>query len=103
MKFSERTKQAARLWLARRLPTCQQIAPVASRARDGQATLRQRVELRLHLTICELCARYASQLAFLGEIAEQTTLAKTSATLSVAARERLAEKLRLERQREEKL
>ena len=47
-----RLEKAARRWLARRLPTCQQIAPVASRARDGQATLRQRVELRLHLTIC---------------------------------------------------
>lgn len=94
-KGFEKLKMAAIFWLARRLPTCKELAPWMSEALETPLPLRRRVILKLHFLICVWCRRYNRQLAALRTIsqrlaapeADDTGLAAVS--LSPEARERL--------------
>jgi hypothetical protein len=44
------------------LPTCRETTKLASRALDERLPLLDRIALRLHLAICENCARFNRQL-----------------------------------------
>jgi len=44
------------------LTTCKETTVLASRAMDGRLPFPERVAMRLHLAICENCARFAQQL-----------------------------------------
>jgi uncharacterized protein YpiB (UPF0302 family) len=85
-------------WLARRLPTCREAAPLMSRAQDARLNWREQIALKLHLAICRMCANYLRQLEFLREaahLAGQPTEENepSPARLSDEARARLQEKM----------
>jgi hypothetical protein len=44
------------------MPTCKETTALASRAMDERLPLSSRMALRLHLAICENCARFNRQL-----------------------------------------
>lgn len=99
MKPYENVKQSLILWLAHRLPPCEDIARILSESQDRPLSLRERITTRLHLGICVWCRRYAEQLAFLHEAihrhADQLTdgLPSPEASLSAEARERIQQAL----------
>ncbi len=97
MKAVNGLKTTIVIWLARRSPVCQDIAPLISRSLDMRLSWRQRVTLRLHLAICQACTRYLAQLNFLHETM-QTNAKKFDEIpdppiLSSAARARIQQKL----------
>lgn len=53
--------------IARWTPSCREVARLSSEALERRLTLRERLALRLHFTICYLCKRYARQTAVLHE------------------------------------
>lgn len=44
-------------------PSCEEVARLASEALDRRLTLRERIAMRMHFTICYFCRRYHDQLA----------------------------------------
>ena len=86
---------AVRYFLLRRLPTCQQMAPVMSQSLERRLTLRERVTLKLHLWVCVWCVWYLEQLRTMrsalrarGERGEADDL-DSAVKLSEEARERI--------------
>jgi len=61
----QKVKRWAIVWLARRLPACKEITRWVSDSLDQRLSLRQRIEIRLHLLICIWCERYKQQLLFI--------------------------------------
>ncbi|CAG0953766.1 hypothetical protein BURK2_00344 [Burkholderiales bacterium] len=47
--------------------SCKEASELVSRAQDAPLGLRQRLVLRLHLLMCDGCARFAKQIDFLSE------------------------------------
>ncbi|HMP77173.1 MAG TPA: zf-HC2 domain-containing protein [Kiritimatiellia bacterium] len=43
-------------------PSCAEVARLASEALDRRLTVRERISMRLHFTICYFCRRYCEQL-----------------------------------------
>lgn len=68
MTLSETLKQTFILWLARRLPPCDEITRLLSEARDRKLSVRERLTTRLHLWTCVWCRRYEQQLTFLHDV-----------------------------------
>jgi hypothetical protein len=89
-----RAKFALRLWLARRLPTCKELAPVMSQSLERRLTLREHFKLKLHLLICVWCVWYLEQLHFLRD-AERARAEQGSpaTTLSPEAHARIKQAL----------
>jgi hypothetical protein len=91
----EKVKLWGIYWLARRLPACQDTARMLSDAMDRPLSLRQRLDIKLHLMICTWCARYEKQLRFIRDVlhrqAEGLEHANPplAASLSSDARERI--------------
>lgn len=65
LQLYQKAKRWMILWLARRLPTCKEITRSVSDSLDRKLSLRQRIEMRLHLLICTWCERYRQQLLFI--------------------------------------
>jgi len=65
MKLIEKLKMESIFWLARRQPTCRELAPWMSEALDGRLSPRRRLTLKLHFMICAWCRRYQQQLLLL--------------------------------------
>lgn len=87
-------KQAYIFWLARRLPTCEQLLPLMSQAMDRKLSLRERFVLNLHNSFCEWCLRYAKQIRLIREVMQrQSSTADVEGSAEVAlsndARERM--------------
>ncbi len=88
------------IWLARRLPTCKEVTRMASDAMERKLPLRQRIDMRLHFFICNLCWRYFKQLQFMRETLQQRAAKIEDATsppptaLSKEARERMKRALK---------
>ena len=95
LQILQKVKQEAVFWLARRLPTCQELAPWMSQALERELTLRERVILRLHFLYCVWCLRYQRQLFLIRDYARRRSAADAAgspdpaASLSPEARERL--------------
>ena len=51
--------------IARCTPSCREVARLSSEALERRLTLRERLAMRLHFTICYLCQRYARQTSLL--------------------------------------
>jgi predicted anti-sigma-YlaC factor YlaD len=51
--------------------TCKDISDTASDYLEGPTTLLQRLQLRLHLTICKHCRRYVKQLKLTSDVAKK--------------------------------
>jgi predicted anti-sigma-YlaC factor YlaD len=50
------------------MKNCQEIARLVSESHDRQLSLRDQIEMRLHLAMCAMCRRFAKQIAFLSRI-----------------------------------
>ena len=68
-RLTQKVKQEAIFRLARRLPTCKELAPWMSESLERELSLRRRIILKLHLWICAWCERYYQQLRILREAA----------------------------------
>jgi Putative zinc-finger len=98
MKAYDKLKHAIRYWLLRKLPTCQQTVEKISESMDRELTLRERINLKLHIWICAWCQWYLEHLEIIREAArakgaESPDLESVSPTLSAEARERIRRKL----------
>jgi hypothetical protein len=72
------------------MPSCKDIAELASQRLERSLTWRERLAMRLHLFICKACPRYVEQLEFLHRslhrLHERTLAAQHDVTLSAEAR-----------------
>lgn len=76
------------------MPTCRDVTKLASRAMDERLPLSSRMALRLHLAICENCARFNQQLQDMRRLFRAETAADDDAAgLAPAARLRIAREL----------
>ena len=97
-KAYDKLKHAIRFWLLRKLPTCQQTVEKISQSMERKLTLRERIDLKLHLWICAWCQWYLEHLQIIREAArakgaESPDLESMSPSLSSEARERIKRKL----------
>ncbi|HEX8288867.1 MAG TPA: zf-HC2 domain-containing protein [Pyrinomonadaceae bacterium] len=86
-------------WLARRLPDCKTITPTLGESLDRKLSLREKIQMRLHLFTCDACARYLKQVKFLSNAvqAQNEKLIEEenpSINLSLATKERLKNALK---------
>jgi len=98
LKAYDKLKHAIRFWLLRKLPTCQQTVEKISQSMERKLTLRERIDLKLHLWICAWCQWYLEHLQIIREAArakgaESPDLESMSPSLSSEARERIKRKL----------
>ena len=95
----DKLKHSIRYWLLRKLPTCQQTVEKISLSMDRQLSLRERIDLKLHIWICAWCQWYMEHLSTIREAArakgaESPDLDSTSTPgLSPEARDRIKRKL----------
>ncbi len=79
---------------------CREISKLVSESMDRQLPLGQRMQLRMHLMLCRLCAGFARQTHLLRRAAKQESersaadVSAPEATLSEEARERIKAALR---------
>ena len=98
-RIYDKLKHSIRYWLLRRLPTCQQTVQNISLSMDRKLSLRDRINVKLHLWICAWCQWYLEHLNILREAArakgtESIDLDSISAaSLSPEARERIKRQL----------
>jgi hypothetical protein len=65
MSLTFKIRRFLRHWLLRRQKPCRELVPLLSESLDRRLSLRERLELRLHLFVCAWCARYLEQIKFL--------------------------------------
>ncbi len=98
-KAYDKIKHSIRWWLLRRLPTCKQTVKMMSESLERRLTLRERINVKLHLWICLWCVWYIEQLQLLRTTirtkAEQEPNLDSSSlpSLSTEARERMKQNL----------
>lgn len=99
LKAYDNLKHSIRFWLLRKLPTCQQTVEKISQSMERKLTLRERLDLNLHLWICAWCQWYLEHLQIIREAArakgkESPDLDSISGpALSSEARERIKRNL----------
>ncbi len=98
LKTYDKLKHTIRYWLLRKLPTCQQTVEKISQSMERKLTLRERIDLKLHLWICAWCQWYLEHLKIIRDAArakgaESPDLESMSPSLSAEARERIKRKL----------
>lgn len=99
MGWYDKTKHAVRFWLLRKLPPCKETVMVISQSFERKLSLRERVQLKLHLWVCMWCQWYMEHLQIIrnsihergAEFAELD--APSTPGLSSAARERIKQQL----------
>lgn len=98
-KAYDNIKHSIRWWLLRRLPTCKQTVKTMSESMERRLTLRERINVKLHLWICLWCVWYIEQLQLLrttirSKAEQQPNLDSSSLpSLSTEARERMKQNL----------
>ena len=76
------------------IPTCKETTALASRAMDQRLPFSDRMALRLHLAICENCARFNRQLQEMRRLfREEPATDDHAAGLTAEARQRIAAEL----------
>lgn len=60
-------------WVWRRIPSCAEMARLASQSLEQPAPWRIRFSMRLHVMICAWCRRYQKQLQFIHRFAPGST------------------------------
>jgi len=77
------------------IPTCKETSELASRAMDQRLPFADRMALRLHLAICENCARFNRQLQEMRRLFRDEAAADDDAPgLAPDARQRIATELK---------
>ncbi len=91
--LTEKLKMRLVYFLARRLPPCDLMVPLASEARERTLTLRETITLKLHLFTCEACRRYVAQIERMSRMfkpqIEENVAVEPAVKLSTEARERI--------------
>jgi hypothetical protein len=89
------------LLLAALTPPCRQIAQLASHGYEKPPDRWTRLRIRVHLQICDACARYLGQLDLLsraaGQLGEHIPDLGRDGQFATEAKERLKARLRCER------
>jgi hypothetical protein len=86
----DKLKHSIRYFLLRRLPPCQQVVEQISQSMERKLTLRERINLKLHLWICAWCQWYLEHLHLIHDLAHTHDPGLTDGpTLSPEARERI--------------
>ncbi len=99
LKVYDKIKHSIRWWLLRRLPTCKQTVKTMSESLERRLTLRERINVKLHLWICLWCVWYIEQLQLLRttiriKAEQEANLDSPSLpSLSSEARERMKQNL----------
>lgn len=97
LKASDKLKHSIRYWLLRRLPTCQQTVEKLSQSMERELTMRERIDVKLHMWICAWCQWYMEQLQIIRDVARAKGAEPPDLTsgpgLSAEARERIRQKL----------
>lgn len=97
LKPYDKLKHSVRYWLLRTLPTCRQIVEKISLSMERPLTLRERIDLRLHLWICAWCQWYMEHLHLIRDTARAKADEPPDFTsgpgLSNEARERIRRQL----------
>jgi hypothetical protein len=76
--------------------SCKQASRLLSQSLDRKLSWKERLELRFHLFICEMCTRFAEQLKVMQKAMQDWVNAyeqDESIQLSQEARARIAEKI----------
>jgi hypothetical protein len=93
VKSYDKLKHAIRYSLLRTLPTCQQTVEKISQSMERSLTLRERINLKLHLWICAWCQWYMEHLHLIREAAraraDEPPDLMSGTKLSQEARERI--------------
>ena len=97
VKLYDKLKHSIRYWLLRTLPTCQQTVEKISQSMERSLSLRERINLKLHLWICVWCQWYLEHLQIIRTTArakaEEPPEIISSSGLSDEARERIRRRL----------
>lgn len=97
LKLYDKLKHAIRFWLLRTLPTCQQTVEKISQSMEQSLSLRERINLKLHVWICVWCQWYLEHLHIIRETARAKADEPPDFTsgpgLSNEARERIRRRL----------
>ena len=75
------------------ITTCKETTVLASRAMDQRLPFSDRMALRLHLAICENCARFNRQLQEMRRLFREAATDDHAAGLTAEARQRIATEL----------
>ena len=97
VKLYDKFKHSIRYWLLRTLPTCQQTVEKISHSMERSLSLKERINLKLHLWICAWCQWYLEHLQIIHKtaraIADEPPEFSSGAGLSNEARERIRRRL----------
>ena len=97
VKLYDKLKHSIRYYLLRTLPTCQQTVEKISQSMERPLTLRERINLKLHLWICAWCQWYLEHMHLIRETArakaDESPEFIPGAGLSGDARERIRRRL----------
>lgn len=88
----KKLKRQYNIWVAHRLPTCEEAVRLISDRRERPLSLRERLLLKWHLAICRWCMRYAQQEHIIHQAA-QTLTDDEQTTLSHQIKEKMKQKL----------
>ncbi len=75
---------------------CKEVTLLASESLDRKLTLKERIGLRFHLLMCNLCTRYVRQLKFMHQASsgmDGNHVKGSGAQLSETARDRILNRL----------
>jgi len=94
----EKVKKVLTRMIWKTLPTCKDVTAMVSHSLDTELSNREKIRLKLHLWGCVSCARYFSQIKFLGKVFalqnEDLKNGKTGPVLNSGAAERLKNALK---------
>jgi hypothetical protein len=84
-------------WIETITPSCKDMTDLLSQSMDRRLPLRDRLRIWFHLAICDRCARFAEQLAFIRNASR--SIFKYAENISTArfpesAKERIKERIR---------
>lgn len=79
--------------------SCKEVSRLVSESRETDLTTWQRIQVWMHLWMCDLCSRFEQQVDFLGDVARQFVAAgdvkgEPGTGLSPEARERIKKSLK---------
>ena len=90
LKAYDKLKHSVRYFLLRRLPACQQTVEMISQSMERKLTLRESINLKLHLWICAWCQWYLEHLHLIRDVSRaQDPDLISGPPLSPEARERI--------------
>lgn len=96
----EKLKWSIIFWLARRLPDCKTLTPTIGESLDRKLSLKEKINVKLHLMTCDACANYLKQIKFLHQACQvqEMILIKgkdvSKTKLSAEAKERIKNALK---------